>query len=409
MQRRWPTIIALWLIGVLAAAQLAKFSTIAPVLRVRYDLSLSQTGLLISLLEIGGGLFGFAAGLALLWISIRRSLIAGAAILALTSLVEAVAPNATTLFAARTIEGIGYLLVVIAAPTAIAAIAEDRERGRALALWSSFVPVGIAVGSAIAAVGVPALGIHGVLLLWAGLLAMTLVPVFRLRLGTDSVQRMTLPAPAAWISTLAFGLYTLFLCALTMLLPTLLIAEHGASLGQAGFVASVAALSALPASGVAILMMRQGALPPLRLLMTAFPALVGTAMLVPLGLGGGYGLSATAWLLVAAVMLSGIVPPLMFARLPVLAGATGPHDPRIATANGLLTQFGAAGALIGPPLGGLIVEGYGWSALGLVIALLTLAMLALVGLAEWIAMRSTRTDRRHYTMPQGPIRGRGAR
>ncbi|MCP1131611.1 hypothetical protein LIOPPNJA_28305, partial [Robbsia andropogonis] len=85
--------------------------------------------------------------------------------------------------------------------------------------------------------------IQGVLLLWAGLLAMTLVPVLRLRLGGDSVQRMTLPAPAAWISTLAFGLYTLFLCALTMLLPTFLMTEHRASMGQAGFVASVAALS----------------------------------------------------------------------------------------------------------------------------------------------------------------------
>ena len=64
MVRRWFPILALWLIGVLAAAQLAKIASIAPLLRERFELSLPQTGWLISLLEVGGGLFGFVAGTA---------------------------------------------------------------------------------------------------------------------------------------------------------------------------------------------------------------------------------------------------------------------------------------------------------------------------------------------------------
>ncbi|WP_343529017.1 hypothetical protein [Sphingomonas sp.] len=75
----------------------------------------------------------------------------------------------------------------------------------------------------------------------------------------------------------------------------------------------------------------------------------------------------------------------MFARLPILAAAESPHDPRIASANGLLTQFGASGALIGPPLGGLIADEWGWTALGIVIAGLVIFMLAGVALSEWIA------------------------
>lgn len=397
MQRRWPTILMLWLIGVLAAAQLAKFSTIAPVLRARFDLSLSEVGLLISLLEVGGGLFGFAAGLALAWINCRRSLLAGVIILALMSLLEALAPDATMLFAAWAVEGIGYLLVVIAAPTAIASIADDRDRARALALWSSFVPVGIAIGGAVAALCVPLLGVQGVMLWWAALLAIMTVPLLRLRLGDDDGRRIVLPDPAAWISTLAFGVYTLFLCALIMLLPTFLIVERGARLGEAGLIASLASLCALPASGLAILMLRQGGLPATRLLTIATPALAGTALLAPLGFHRSLGLPATGILLVAAIMLSGLVPPLMFGRLPMLAGADSPHDPRIATANGLLTQFGAGGALIGPPLGGLIVEGWGWAALGFAVAALALSMLALVGLAEWVGARSTLPADRRYT------------
>lgn len=391
MQKRWPTIIFLWLIGVLAAAQLAKFSSIAPLLRDRFDLSLPEAGLLISLLEVGGGLFGFVAGMALGWINYRRSLLAGVAILAATSLLEASAASSTMLFAARAVEGIGYLLVVIAAPTAIAAIADDRNRARALALWSSFVPVGIAVGSGVTSLGVASLGANGIMVLWAAVLAVTIVPLLRLHLrtGDNDSRRVVLPAPAAWVSTFAFGVYTLFLCALTMLLPTFLMAERAAALNEAGLVASVASLSALPASGLAILLIRRGQLSTGRLLMIAIPALVGTALLVPLALARSSDLATTSILVVGAVLLSGLVSPLIFARLPILAGAESPHDPRIATANGLLTQFGAGGALIGPPLGGLVADEWGWTALGAVIAGLALLMLAGVALSEWIAARSS--------------------
>ena len=391
MQKHWPTIIFLWLIGVLAAAQLAKFSTIAPLLRDRFDLSLPEAGLLISLLEVGGGLFGFVAGMALSWINYRRSLLAGVAILAATSLLEASVASSAMLFAARAVEGIGYLLVVIAAPTAIAAIADDRNRARALALWSSFVPVGIAVGSGVTSLGVASLGAHGIMVLRAAVLAVTIVPLLRLRLRTGDTdsRRIVLPAPAAWVSTFAFGVYTLFLCALTMLLPTFLMVERAAALNEAGLVASVASLSALPASGLAILLIRRGQLSTGRLLMIAIPALVGTALLVPLALGRSSDLATTSTLVVGAVLLSGLVSPLMFARLPILAGAESSHDPRIATANGLLTQFGAGGALIGPPLGGLVADGWGWTALGAVIAGLALLMLAGVALSEWITARSS--------------------
>ncbi|MBO9723415.1 MAG: MFS transporter [Novosphingobium sp.] len=387
MQKPWRTILFLWLVGVLAAAQLAKFSTIAPLLRARFALSLPETGLLISLLEVGGATLGFVAGLTLGWISFRRSLIGGMAILAAMSLLEAVTTDPTTLFAARAAEGIGYLLVVIAAPTAIAAVADDRSRPRALALWSTFVPVGIAIGSAVTGSGAASLGLDGILFLWAILLALAIAPASRLHLGHGGTRRIVMPAPAAWISTFAFGIYTLFLCALTMLLPSFLTETHGATLGEAGLVASLASLSALPASGLAVLMIRNGSLDARRLLLIAVPALAVTALLVPPAFAASTGLAATSAAVVAAVLVSGLVPPLMFARLPVLAGATSPHDPRIATANGLLTQFGAGGALLGPPLGGLIVERWGWTALGGAVAALALLMLGLLGLSEVAAKR----------------------
>lgn len=386
MLRPWRSILFLWLIGVLAAAQLAKFSVIAPLLRDRFGLSLSETGLLISLLEVGGGLLGFVAGLALGWTSCRRLLLAGMVIMTAASLLEACAVRPALMFSARAFEGLGYLLVVIAAPTAIAAVADDRSRARALALWSTFVPVGIALGSAVTGAATAVLDVRGTMLLWSAVLAASIWPLLHLRIDGGEGRSIVLPRAAAWVSTLSFGIYTLFLCALTMLLPTFLITQKAATLDEAGLAASIASLSALPASGLAILFLKRG-MSGRRLLAIAVPTLAASALLVPLGLGSSAGLVPSTAIIIGAVVLSGIVSPLMFARLPILAGAEGPHDPRIAAANGLITQFGAGGALVGPPLGGFIADVWGWAALGTAIGALTLLMLGGLAVSERLAAR----------------------
>lgn len=391
MVRRWSTIVLLWLLGVLAAAQLAKMATIAPLLRDRFALSLPETGLLISLLEVGGGLFGFAAGLALGRIGCRRSLLGGMLMLAAMSAIEGIASTAGLLFAARAAEGIGYLLVVIAAPTAIVAVASDADRPRALALWSCFVPVGVAAGGAVTSVAAGLLAPGGVMLLWAALLGVAALAAFRVPLGGGSRGPIALPAPGAWMATFAFGLYTLFVCALTMLLPTFLIEERGATVAAAGLVTALASLSALPASVIAMIAARSGTLCSRRLITVATPSLIATALLAPFVFAGGESLLVAGTIAVLAIALSGLVSPMMFARLPVLAGARAPHDPRIATANGLLTQFGAGGALIGPPLGGWVVGLWGWPALGLAIAAMAIAMLIATIWAERIARKGQST------------------
>lgn len=392
MKRRWVQIFTLWLVGVLAAAQLAKFSSLAPMLRVTFGLSLAEVGLLISLLEVGGGALGFAAGLAIGHGGTRRFLAIGLALLAAAGLGEAFAPGATWLYVARAVEGIGYLLVVTAAPTLIATIASDRQRGAALALWSTFVPVGVAFGSAITGLAASILSVRGIFLLWA--LAPLAMMAMARALPAEPVgerSRVRLPRAAAWLSTLSFGFYTVYVCSLTMLLPTFLIEETGASIGMAALVTALASLATLIGTGLAARLLHRG--------------LRGSGAVIRLG-GIGLVLSALLALIVfrqvgdgtvallvsgsAAVLLmicSGIAPPLVFARLPALAGASAADSPQIAAANGLLTQFGAGGALIGPPLGGLVVGWWGWTGLGAAIALLAIAMLAILALAEIVGDR----------------------
>ncbi|MDH4743289.1 MFS transporter [Sphingomonas sp. CBMAI 2297] len=383
MRTPWPRIITLWLVGILAAAQLAKISAIAPILRESFHLSLPEIALLISLLEVGGALFGFVAGLGLARFGMRAFLLLGGATLAGTSLVEAIAPSPAILFAARAVEGIGYLLMVIVAPTAIAALATERSRGRALALWSTFVPVGLALGSAVTASLVTLAGPRGVMLVWAVALAAITALLTRFPLPGASGRRITLPAPAAWISTFAFGLYTLFVCALLMLLPSFLVERSGAPIEQVGLVTALASLAALPGSAAAMWLMRGGALGRGRMMLVSILALLATLPLVFwLYQGTGASLAESGAIAIGATLISGLVPPLMFARLPAQSGATTPDDPRIAAANGLITQFGAGGALLGPPLAGMVVAAWGWPALGIALIALVLAMLACLLAAE---------------------------
>ncbi|WP_336962908.1 CynX/NimT family MFS transporter [Sphingobium aquiterrae] len=395
MSRNWFSIIGLYLIGVLAAAQLAKFSALAPILRQSYGLTLAQVALLISLLEVGGALFGFVSGLGVARIGARRFLLTGLVILAATSAVEGLAAHALPLFLARAAEGIGYVLVVIAAPTLIIAIAHERQRAAALAVWSTFVPVGIALGSALTGLLVGGVGASGTILLWGGVACAALLFAWQLPIGGGGQRAaIRMPLAGAWLATLAFGFYTMFVCALMMLLPSFLVEKTGASVADAGVIAGLVSLAALPATTIAILAMRRGTLEGRALYAVLIACLVVTAALSPLvfarGSVPGAGATVPGLLAFLTVTLSGISSPLVFARLPILAGAASPDDPRIAVATGLLTQFGAGGALIGPPLGGLVVSCWGWTALGGVIALLALLMLATLMLAEWANARSAR-------------------
>jgi len=97
--------VLLWLCGVLAAAQLGKFSALAPALQARFGLDLPSLGLLISLLEVGGAAFGFVAGRALPRHGIDRALLSGLFLLVIATVIEATARTTPILFAARSVEG----------------------------------------------------------------------------------------------------------------------------------------------------------------------------------------------------------------------------------------------------------------------------------------------------------------
>lgn len=398
----------LWLVGVLAAAQLAKIAVLAPSLRQEFDLTLAQAGLLISLLEVGGAVFGFAAGMLIGRVGARRLLFIGLVVLMFAGGVQALAVTSAVLFTARAVEGMGYALVVVAAPTMIAAIANERQRGPALALWGTFVPLGVAIGSISTGVLAVAVGSTGVLLFWTAAFGLALTLATRLpspRHGT--VRGIRMPHGPAWLVTASFGLYTTLVCALTALLPLYLVERQGISLAEAsGWAGSVSA-TALPGCLLIMLLMHRGRMRETSVIVIAAGPLLASAVPALAIFGsdaGGSGASKTIGLAAMTVLLGGLTPPFILARLPRHSGARSGDDPKLAVAQGLLTQFGAGGALLGPPLAGIVVGYRGWAAFGAMLAGLTLATLLVMIAAEWLsARRQTRLVVSNWSAPPQPV------
>jgi len=157
-----------------------------------------------------------------------------------------------------------------------------------------------------------------------------------------------------------------------------LLKDAGVSLSRAGAWTALAALANVPASAIAAALMRHRA------------AMAGKAMVLCLLLSGAlfplaYQLGAPPMQLAAMAMavnlVSGIFASLTFVLLPIVAGT----PERMSLASGRLTQFGASGALIGPPLVGAIVEHWGWQAAGFASLALSVIGAALAWKAAYYA------------------------
>jgi predicted MFS family arabinose efflux permease len=108
------------------------------------------------------------------------------------------------LWVGRVAEAAGYLLVVVAAPSHMARSALDADRGLALGLWSTFVPVGLALGAGISGGVVTPFGLQTTLLIWAVLAFMVLAAAFMVLDGrapekTDRAFRFQLPNASVWL------------------------------------------------------------------------------------------------------------------------------------------------------------------------------------------------------------------
>ncbi|MEM8572066.1 MAG: MFS transporter [Pseudomonadota bacterium] len=358
--------------GILAAAHLGKLPALMPEIRPELGIGLVLGALIISIMEIGGALFGAVSATFAQKLSQGGILKVSILALGLGSLGEASATGSFALLSWRLLEAAGYLGVIVTAPVLMARAARPGEAPRSLAIWSTFVAIGIALGSIVSGLVAEHHGWRVALGFWALFSFAFLALGLLVRLPTGETARTGFRWPSRLELTAAagFGCFASFQVGLFALTPEYLISMRGFDVqGAAGLVGLGAGITAL------------GALAPL-LMRRAFThrrsvnAFLWVSLVVPGLLGFVVFLQVPVWLVATAFLLlnavSGIFAALAFARIPLMS-----LDGDVTGATGALAQFGAAGSLLGPPAFGLAVSLGGWlaaAAFGLVVSVLALIL-----------------------------------
>jgi MFS family permease len=382
--------------GVLAAAALGKVAPAVSLLRADLGLSLEAAGWLVSAMTAVAALLGTPAGLWVRRRGGRRALLTGLALLAVTGVAGAGAPGAGWMLAARVVEGVGFLLVMVAAPTLLVQMAARTDQPAVLALWGTAIPVGLAVSAAAGGALAPLgwrlwLPVPNALAIPAAVASALVVPAdgpppaggARGWAGGPGPPPGAAPAAGARLrladlrapALLAGGFCATVVIAAAVLgmLPAFLEEQRRAGVAAGGTATALVALCSVLGSLVAGWLLARGA---------ELRGLAATGLLTPLAswpmVAAGGSLGGSVLAAAGLMAANGVVVAGVFAAVPKVAAAPD----HLGVVNGLVAQLGSAGTLLGPPLFAWAAGAAGWRVLPPLVAAFSVAGLVLLLLAE---------------------------
>jgi len=377
-QGSWSAIMMIAGAGILAACQVGKVPAAGYVLQHDMGLSMQMLSWLVSAFAVVGALGGIAAGFVADRMGYRRTAVGGLLVLAAGSLAGALAQGAAGLVAARILEGLGFLGVIVAAPTLIGRTVPAHVQDRAMAVWSTFMPAGLTIAM-LAAPLLTLLGWRGfwvlnavVLAGYAALLHKSVEePEQRLSHRPMLLDiRDTLAAPGPWLLWGLFGTFTATFFALFGLLPAYLTDHLGMSAEGASILSAIAvAVSAV--GNIAGGQLRNWGWRPGVLLALGFVAMALSAAGIFHATGSA---AAVLVLCVLFAFASGLVPVVILAS----ASHHAPRPELLGATMGLIMQGNNIGLLVGPSAAGVAVAAFGWPAVSVLIGGFVLAALCLI-------------------------------
>ena len=364
-----PDTVGAWVVigaGVSAALHVDKLSPALPVLGEALGVSLLQAGFLLSLVQLAGMTLGLLVGLSADTLGLKRSMVGGLLLLTLASLLGGWARSAQALLVLRAVEGLGFLLVSMPAPSLIRQLVPPERMSAMLGLWGAYMPLGTALALLCGPLVIALAGwecwwwlLAGLTLLMAGGVLQRLPSDRQRQLAAQSTPgavsgwwgrlRQTLRAPGPWLVALSFAVYSGQWLAVIGFLPTIY-----AQAGVAGGLSAV--LTALVAGVNMVGNIASGRLlgcgiRPQWLLYTGFGVMgLGTLLaffvwpLTSQGTGLPSALRFLAVLLFS--MLGGMIPGTLFS----LAVRLAPGEGTVSTTVGWMQQWASFGQFAGPPI-----------------------------------------------------------
>ena len=367
---QWVSVgVILWC-GLVAALQLGKVAVFLPALGSEFRLGLAAQGWLMGIFALMGAFGGAFAGTMDSRFDVKHAILIGCLLLTVGSAAGSLATALTPLLTSRILEGAGFLTIGVAAPALLQRLSAPKTRYLLLALWSTGVPVGMAL---VLLVG-PAF--HGWRELWVSTAVLAAISAMLVAFGVNrlpplvrrpesrgvlSDARDTLTAGTPMMLALIFGSYSLQYFAVFSLVPIMLVRSMGVTIQFAGALAAPAVLVNALGNIVA------GELMPRGVTARALIALGSLAM----GVSGAaiFLVGGSPTVIVASCFVfsatGGLIAGCIFATAPIAA-----REPRLTPITvGLIVQGGSLGQVFGPVITGAVVQAFGWHAASAPIAI----------------------------------------
>jgi MFS family permease len=379
----WLVILA----AVVAALQVGKLPPALPALQAELDLSLVQSGFLLSMVQMAGMLTAIVVGSWADRSGLKRAMVAGMLTLALASALGSRVHDAGALMLLRAVEGMGFLWVALPAPALLRRLVPPARMARLLGVWSAYTPLGTALALLAGPLFIPWAGWHAWWDLFAALSAVMAVWLYRV-LPSDPPRSAQMPGlshglvatlgrPGPWLASSMFCVYSAQWLAMMGFLPSIY-AQAGVSGLMLG-VLTAAAAAANIVGNVASGRLLHAGYGAHRLLWWGYAAMaLGSAIAFSTATEGW------PWLRYAGVLLFSSVGGLVPATLFSLAVRLAPSEQQIATSVGWVQQWSATGQFFGPPLVAWVAaQSGGWHFTHVV----TGSLCALGAILAWVTSR----------------------
>jgi predicted MFS family arabinose efflux permease len=378
----WRAVWVIFAAGLAAGAYMTKVPPALPAMRADLGLTLVESGFVHTVLYGIGGAAGVFGGALADRFGQKRFALLGLGFMTMGGILGVAASTYEFILVSRFLEGLGFILLVVAAAPLLVAATLPKDRPTAFSIWSCYMPTGGTLVLLLAPLALSTLGWRS---LWIGLAVYTAAcalllarwvpaPAFGGRIGSWRLLRESLTRPGILLLCVAFICYVGQWISVMTWLPTFVVGERGASQSSASLLTAAFVIANIPGNLVGGLMLGRGM--PRWLVLTLGATAMGISSLGLLGMALSDGLRFSC--LLAFSLLGGLVPASVFSGTPV--HATSPQH--VGTTSGMVMQASHLAQFIIPiVIAWVVTRTGGWSAtLGVLLAL------ACVGVAAGIAI-----------------------
>jgi predicted MFS family arabinose efflux permease len=395
-QGSWASLTLIYLYGVVSAASLTKAIPLQAHITHLPGATVALFGLFVSLMAILPALFGTLSGAVIDRMGARPALILAALIGALVNGLYMKADSILPFEAIRVVEGAVPLLTYAAAPALMIATSAPERRPAAMALWSSYTPVGTSLGLLISAAFASGdqwryayLG-HGAIFAALAIIGLAL-PKAAPAGATRAAPRRSMLALLKSREGIAplrlatsFGVLILLGLGVSVVMPTYLSQHYAISISTASGIIAVTNVVMILGSTLSGVMLTRGVLPAnLFITLAVVGSIAGFGVFAP-----WTQIAFTLAALLVWLICTGAAMAVLASLLPRVAGP----EHRASTA-GLLSQTGALTTFVTAPLWLAVLGLHQWLALFVII-------LAGWGISAVMLPVQSRTSASYRTAPR---------